>query len=151
MDGTTCSRATVLDDLSSFDYSDITIYVNANKRSTETQTIQTQLNDLYNAIAGETPSAFKDRFYTTLETISEDSNFVELTVEAGPTYSDVTISGEPTVTKNDTVATITGISLSGSGYFFAIADDSGGVNVPTVQQIKEKKNALGAFLASASC
>mmetsp|Transcript_20321 Transcript_20321/g.17582 ORF Transcript_20321/g.17582 Transcript_20321/m.17582 type:complete len:175 (+) Transcript_20321:4571-5095(+) len=41
MDGTTCSRATVLDDLSSFDYSDITIYVNANKRSTETQTIQT--------------------------------------------------------------------------------------------------------------
>lgn len=152
MDGTTCASSSLFDSFSSFNYSNLTIYIATDRRSDTTSQTGTTLSQYITSVGNQAPSDFLTNFNQVLQTNSLTNLYQSIALRNGSTYDNPVVSSTSTVTTSvtDTTITISGLELSsGTGVFYAIASDDI-LNVPNYQQIKNKLNGKGLSVPGAN-
>lgn len=145
MDGTSCETSSVLDDKSSFDYKSISIYINGDRSSTFTDTVESSLIIDVQNVSSQTTSTFLTTFNQGLRGAGISTYYRSISLNTGITYNLPTFpstSYKASTTIFDTKVTLYGLELSsGPGIFYAIATTDT-TTVPTQAQIRAKKNGL---------
>lgn len=152
MDGTTCSVPSTFVDFTIFNYTQVSIFIQGNRRSNYNSTTRTLLTQYITSITTQTSSKFSTLFASTLHAADLKPDFQSISLQAGPIYPYPVLNESAVlrVSVTDTTATLSGLQLvSGEGVFYAIASE-GPLTLPTQSQIKSGVNASNTAAVSSN-
>jgi hypothetical protein len=142
MDGTTCQKPSYIDDNSTYNYQQISLFVYGDRRTDTPSTLYTALSDAINELAVNSVSTFTGTYKEAMRAGNVLIHYISTTLKSGtqtpnPVLDDTKIQ----FSSDGTSLTISGFAVtSGNGYIYAIAS-LGGINPPTYNLVRNKQNA----------